>query len=375
MKLSAASLAKAKPGDILNDEEVRGLHVRVGERRTRFLLYYRTKDGTPRRPKLGDVQTITLTQARALARKMLADIALGGDPSGATAEVKASPTFGEFAEEYMRRHANENKKRSSAVKDQYLLDSVLLPRWRNRKIGGITGDDIAALREEMANTKYHFNRVRSLVSKMFSLAEAPGWRYRAPHTNPVKGVARYPEKGRRRYMRVDEAIAIAKLLDEAESESPASVAFIRLCILVGTRPGEIATARWEWMDGAVLRHPEVKTGERDIYFSPAAMAVLESLPRTNGTLTGIKSPTKLWQRIRRDAGCPDLRLQDLRRSFASVALSIGYNLSQIGELLGHTNAATTKRYAYLVEEQKAAAANRTAEAIAARMLPNAENAA
>lgn len=364
--LTAAAIKAAAPGSVLWDSDVPGLHVRVGARGATYTLSYRTKSGRQRRPKIGRTSIMSLTLARELARKMLLAVATGSDPAGDTNAIRAGMTIDELADKYLADYAAVEKKASSAAKDKYLLKSIVRKKWKARKAAEITDADVFELREEMKRTPYHFNRVLALLSTMFNQAEVP-WHIRPKGSNPTKGVPRFPEKKRRRYMTGDEAIKIATLLDAAQDENPASVAFIRLCILVGTRPGEIATARWSWLDGTVIHHPDVKTGERDIYLSPAAMAVLETLPRTTGTLTGIKSPQKLWRRIRRDAGCPDLRLQDLRRSFASVALSLGYSLAQIGELLGHSSTQTTKGYAYLIEEQKRSATNNTAVAILERM--------
>lgn len=369
MKLTNAALAKAKPGDILRDADVPGLHVRVTATGPRFLLYYRTREGRERRPKLGSATVMSLTDARNRARHLLLKVANGEDPQAAVFDARESPLFKDFAASYLKRYAAKEKKKSSADKDKYMLDSVLIPTWGKRTVASLRDDDMAELREAMHATPVHFNRVWSLVSKMFNLAEGPGWRLRPHDSNPVRGVARYPERKRRRYMKAPEAKAIAAALDREEADNPACVAFLRLLILTGARKGEIARARWEWLDGSVLRDPDSKTGERDIYLSPAAVAVLERLPRTSGTLTGIASPQKLWCKIRKEAGCPDLRMHDLRHSFASVALSLGLTLGQIGELLGHKSTQTTQRYAHLIEEHKQIAASRTADAIAQRMLP------
>jgi len=146
------------------------------------------------------------------------------------------------------------------------------------------------------------------------------------------------------------------------------VAFIYLLILSGARKGEIAAARPEWLDGDVLRLPDSKTGEKPVYLPPAAMAVIARLPRTrSGTLTGILDPKKFWEGIRTRAGCPDLRMHDLRHTFASAAISAGLTLAQIGELLGHSSTQTTQRYAHLIEEAAHTAAAQTADVMVARM--------
>src|SRR6185312_8944359 len=131
--------------------------------------------------------------------------------------------------------------------------------------------------------------------------------------------------------------------------------------------GEIWEARWDWLDGNVLRLPDSKTGAKPVYLPPEAMDVIDALPRTSGTITGIGPPYKLWYKVRKAAGCPDLRLHDLRHSFASAGLAQGLSLAQIGELLGHASTQTTMRYAHLVEDAAHAAAAKTAGYVSANM--------
>jgi integrase len=119
------------------------------------------------------------------------------------------------------------------------------------------------------------------------------------------------------------------------------------------------------LDGNVLRLPDSKTGQRDVYLPPQAVALIESLPPyRDGTITGIKSPRHLWRVIRKEAGCPDLRLYpDLRRSFATVGVAAGNTMDLMGGLLGHKNRQTTMVYARLMEDAAKEAASSTAAAM------------
>jgi integrase len=157
---------------------------------------------------------------------------------------------------------------------------------------------------------------------------------------------------------------IGKLLDQHAVAFPQSVAFIYLLLYSGARPAEIGQCQRAWLDGNVLRLPDSKTGQRDVYLPPQAMAVIGSLPPyRDGTITGIKSPRALWRLVRAAAGCPDLRLYpDLRRSFATVGVAAGNSMDLMGGLLGHKNRQTTMIYARLMEDaaQDAAASTATA---------------
>lgn len=366
-ELNERSAKAAQPGDVLRDASVRGLHLRCFCERKSFYLYYRTKAGQERKPKLGDYGSITLTQARKIAQELLAKVAMGGDPQAEREAARAERTLVELWAEYWKRHGS--KKKSSGA-DQGIWDRYLRDKLGSRKLSAIAYTDIADLHESMADKPIMANRALALASKMFSFAHKPlEW---TDGRNPAKGVQRYRETKRKRYMRAEEAARIAAALAAESTENPASVAFIYLLILTGARKGEIASAKWSQLDGAKLVLQEHKTDatghDRVIHLPPQAMAVIERLPRTSGTITGIQSPQALWEKVRAAAGCPDLRLHDLRHSFASAAIAAGMTLAQIGELLGHTSTQTTARYAHLVEEAAAKAAAETANRIAAALV-------
>lgn len=361
MELNERNIKTAQPGDVLRDANIKGLHLRCFPASKAFYLYFRTKAGKERKPKLGDYGSITLAQARKVAQELLAEVAAGRDPSQARADARAEPTAQDLWDEYLKRHVSKKK---SAEANERQWRKHLAPRLARLKLSEVTYPIMADLHESMADTPYEANRVLALASSMFNFGCRPlEW----IATNPTKGVKRFKEEKRRRYMEGEEAARIAELLDAAATESPASVAFLYLLILTGARCGEIRDARWDWIKGNVLALPDSKTGEKNVYLPPQALEVLARLPRTSATIAGIQSPKKLWERVRRDAGCPDLRMHDLRHSFASAALAAGLSLSQIGELLGHKSTQTTKRYAHLVEEAATAAATAAADRIASSM--------
>jgi integrase len=357
MELSERNIKAAMPGDVLRDATIKGLHLRVTASGKSFLLYYRTKAGQERRPKLGEYGSITLAQARKVAQELLTEVAAGRDPSQARADARAEPTVTDLWSEYWKRHASRIKSGSTYAR-QWRIH--VEPRFGRMKAREVTYAMIADMHEAMVETPAEANRVLAFLSGMFNFGRRP---LKWVSENPVEGVKRYPEVKRRRYMKGEEAARIAEVLDASAKDSPESVAFLYLLILTGARRGEIANAKWEWLRGNVIHLPDSKTGEKQVYLPPAALDVLDRLPRTSGTITGILTPQKLWERVRREAGCPDLRMHDLRHSFASAALSAGLSLSQIGELLGHASTQTTKRYAHLVDEVATAAATATADQI------------
>lgn len=360
MNLSEIRIAKI--GDILTDDDVRGLQLRVQKKRKTFFLYYRTRSGQRRRPKLGDFPAMTLAQAREAGRALLAEVTLGGDPSATWQASRQAETVKELCQRYMDDYATEHKK--TAWRDQMRIDNVIVPRWGARPAREIAKEDIMALRRSMKDIGVTFNRTRALLSKIFNFAEI--------EPNPVKRVPRYRETSRRRYLSPDEYIRLAEALDEHEARWPNAVAFLRLLLLTGCRSGELLRSPLAWYRDGVLTlhdHKTVKVlGPKEILLPPAAQAVLKSLDPKREWLCGLNSrPNLAIEVIFRHAGLKDFRPHDIRHSYASEALSAGYSLDQIGELFGHTDIQTTRRYAHLIKDRKREAVLGIADQIGKRL--------
>ena len=231
------------------------------------------------------------------------------------------------------------------------------------------------------DTPYQANRILEVVRKMFNLAEA--WGLRSDGGNPCRFVQKHKEKRRERFLTEEEFARLGRVLVEVEAEgaeTPATVAAIRLLMLTGCRLGEIQTLRWEDvdLDAVELRLRDSKTGARMVALSSAAVAVLSALPRIDGNpwvivgrkpgahLTDLQHP---WRRIRARGDLEDVRLHDLRHSFASRALALGESLSMIGKLLGHTQVQTTARYAHLANDSVKALGSRVGDSIGSQIVP------
>jgi len=365
-ELNERNIKAAKPGETLWDANVKGLHLRSFEGGKAFYLYYRTKTAAQRKPKLGEYGAITLAQARKVAQEMLSEVAAGRDPAASRAEAKAEPTVQDLWNEYWKRHGSKKKTGES---DERRWRLHIAPHFSRKRLSEISYGMVADMHEAISQTApIEANRVLAQLSKMFNFANRPlEWMER----NPANGVKRNKENKRERYMKGEEAAKIAELLHSHAESHPASVAFLYLLILTGARKGEIAKASWSQLDGTKLvlfAHKTDHTGDKRVIHLPQpAMEVLDRLPKTSATITGVQSPKKLWDKIRVEAGCPDLRMHDLRHSFASAAIAAGLSLAQIGELLGHKSTQTTKRYAHLMDEVASAAATATADRILAAM--------
>lgn len=360
--MNLSQIKAAQPGDLIRDDEIRGLEFRVQGSSRAFYLYYRTRSGQRRRPKLGDFPTLNLQLARSLAREMLAKVALGDDPSGKWKALRTSETVNELIDRYLEENARPRKR--SAWREEQQFDTKIRPRWGHRRVVDITPEDVFGLRRSMSGIPVTFNRVRALLSHMFNFAKL--------EPNPCRGVPRFREYQRRRYLSEEEYVRLAKALEDHGLLHPGPVAFLRLLLLLGCRSSELLRARRAWYRDGILTLAEHKTsdktGPKEVYFPPAAQEILESLPPKRGWLLGFQTrPTYYIDKIFAAAGLKDFVVHDLRHSFASEALSSGYTLDQIGQLLGHTDVQTTQRYAHLVRTAKHAAAADIADRLARRL--------
>lgn len=357
-----------RPGDQLYDDQVKGLICRANQTSKSFLLVYRFH-GRQRKPKIGNWPTITLDQARRVAKEMLLQLASGNDPMATREAKRSATTIGQAWSRYVSEHAHGKK---TGNEDVRIYDKHI-PDWFKRlPVLEVGYGEIVRIRDSMKKTPCQANRAIALISKFLGLMEA--WGLRPMGTNPCRQIQRFREVHRRRYMTHGELAAISGALKKREKQEPYSVAFIRLLMLTGARCGELAAAKWGDLDGQKIvleQHKTDKDGHpRVIQLPTAAMEVISSLPERMpfDTILSIKSPKRLWDSVRNEAGCPDLRLHDLRHSFASLAVGAGFTLHQIGELLGHKSEGTTKRYAHLMDEFASSAAEEVASSIASKLL-------
>lgn len=248
-----------------------------------------------------------------------------------------------------------------------------------RKVKDISRADIAKLLMEMAETPAMANKVGTLLSKAFNLAEVWGWQPEG--TNPCRHVDRYQEDGRERYLAESELRRLGQVLDNAEREwesDPRAVVAIRLLIFTGCRSAEILGLRWQDVDieRRCLHLPDSKTGKRTVLLNSAAVAILEGLKQAKTEVfvipgdkpgTHRRSLQAVWERIRQEAEIPDVRIHDLRHTFASFGVNGGQNLAVVGRLLGHSKITTTQRYAHLADDPIRKATERIGEALAGTM--------
>ena len=226
------------------------------------------------------------------------------------------------------------------------------------KVADVTYRDVDALHRSRKRTPYRGNRVLALLSKMFALAIR--WHMRAD--NPVKGVERFPEEKRRRYLSPAELGRLATALDEYQHQQSANA--IRLLLLTGARVGEVLGATWDQLElgRGTWTKPGAMTKQKTEHQVPLSAPTRQLLARMKETATSEhvfpgkatggpqREIKRAWSTIRKTADLEGARLHDLRHTYAAILASAGQSLPVIGALLGHTQPATTARYAHLYDD-------------------------
>ena len=343
-----------------------------------YILQYRMNNRL-RRYTIGKHGAWTPDQARLEAMKLLGQIASGVDPGLTKSSSKHGFTIKDLSDRYIREHAQPNKKPKSIKEDIRLLRDVLLPVIGHIQVGELNRTDVTRLHQGQRDAPYQANRVLALLSKMMNLAEK--WSLRPDGSNPCRHVEKFKERKRERYLDTEELTRLGTVLTNATeqgSELPSVIMAIRLLILTGARLSEILELRWQYVDleRSMLVLPDSKTGFKIIPLGNAAMELLKNAPSMDGNpyvcwgqkpgshLVGLP---KAWGRIRKEAGIEDVRLHDLRHSFASYAAGKGMSLPMIGAILGHKEMSTTQRYSHLAIDPLKMAANEIADGIDAAM--------
>ena len=351
------------------DRELPGFGVRVHPSGSKVYMVHKRSGGKSRRVTIGRHGVWSLDAARREAGGIIASLKNGDTPArpGAENGSASGPTIAELAEQYMTEHVAVRCKPTTARSCRHIFDKYLLPQFGRKRLGEITPDQVAALHYRLREKATTANQVIGLLSRLFHKAAKSG--YAPEGGNPCRFIKKYPTRSCERFLSEREFVRLGRVLDELEAKgkiSTSAAAGLRLLMLTGCRRNEILTLHWEDVD---LEHDEIrlrdaKTGARAVPLSPTARQVLTSLPRQpdnpwvisgRGSGARLSNLNATWGVVRKKARLDDVRIHDLRHSYASRALSLGESLPMIGKLLGHrkvqTKACPQYLPPYVIEKQ------------------------
>ena len=344
-----------------------------------FTIDYRHA-GRPRRMVFGRWPEWSVSAARIRAKELRRDVDAGYDPLKQRQQMREQPRIRDLIDRYLIEHASKLAKANEA--DQHsMMEKLVAPHWENRLVSEITRSDVDQLLTKVAEgrarphkakpnnrarklqgpkkTPIRANRVGEALRKAFSLAIEWGWR----EDNPASGFYRRLENPRERFLTKDEIDRLVNALDHDEDQRAADI--IRICMLTGARVGEVRQSRFEQfnLDLLIWTKPASTTKQRRMHRVPISENVA-AIVRQRQLVVPNSSPwvfpgdvagqpvieiRRFWKRIQREAQIEDVRIHDLRHTFASLLVSGGASLEMIGKLLGHTQLQTTQRYAHLLD--------------------------
>jgi integrase len=386
------------------DAQMPGFGVRVRPTGAKsYVVVYRAGSGRGapvRRYTIAGVGKIAPESARRRAKAILGQVAHGHDPAGERATERGTPTIAELAGRFLSEHVETKRKPGTAAFYRHILTKIVMPELGTSKADKVTRTQIAKLHAKLHRTPFQANRMLAVVSSMYAFAGRTG---DVPDgINPVRKIDKFKEHRRERFLTSVELERLGTAIRDAETKGvpwqvdetkpkarhlpkpknrftkigPFAAAAIRLLLFTGCRLREILHLKWENVDleRGLLFLPESKTGRKTIILNAPALAVLAGLEKLGPYVIPGDDPEKPradlkrpWLVVSKRADLDGVRLHDLRHTYASFGAGGGVGLPIIGKLLGHTQSATTARYAHLDNDPLRRAAENIGGRIAAAL--------
>lgn len=380
-----------------------GLRVSPTGQKT-WIVEYRPGEGGRRTPKrrltLGPLGKLTPEQARKAAQDAISKSRLGGDPAEDKSEARRAMSLADLVAEFLAAHVSFKRKPATLEAYRFVLERMAVPALGHLKAKNVKRADVARLHAAHCDKPYQANKLLAVIGSLYTFAGKRGF---VPEGfNPARGIEKFSEKSRERFLTAEELDRLGAAIREAETIGtpwevdeasttakhipksvermtrigPHAAAALRLYLLTGARLREILHLRWEEVDfeRGMLFLPDSKTGRKPIVLNAPALEIIAGLPRMGTCVIAGNDPSKPradlhrpWKAVAKRAGLEDVRIHDLRHTFASFGAGGGFGLPMIGKLLGHKQAATTQRYAHLDNDPVRRATGAIGATIAAAM--------
>ena len=367
IKLTDARIGKLKAGDVeymVWDTRIAGFGIRVRPSGHKSYVYHRHAEGQSRKFTLGQVVLGGVDEARRDCMEGWGRMQSGERAEGVNGAQ--APLFRDFVKGSWRKACYEPCKPSTRTSKDWALNNQLLPVFGAMPLDKIDRPGVIGwFGGYSATAPGGANSALLVFRQIMNYAIARGH----IETNPTRGVKRNPRPKLTRFLSREEICRLHEVLDRYETKRPSSKAqadIIRLLLLTGCRTGEILKLRWREVDSDTLELEDSKTGPRQVLLSPEARAIIERQSR-EGYPWVFPSPVNpararfdlsLWKKVRKLGGIEDVRLHDLRHTFASQAAMQGIPLPVVARLLGHAQVQMTLRYAHVSDRDVEAAAER-----------------
>lgn len=362
------------------DTKTVGLALKVlASGRKSFYLRFRNQRGKQVEVKLADASVLSLEDARTLAQQHLSSLAMGNDPFAKKAELKQVPTIAAFIADSYMPFIQANKR--SWKTDECLLRNHILPAFGHLYMDEFTPQHLMKFISEHRKTHANgsVNRVVIILRYIFNLALR--WNVAGIKSNPTANVPLLEEHvHKERFLTTEETQALMTAIKASDNKMLQYI--IPMLIMTGARKREVLDLQWSDLD---LEQRQWRLAEannkskkvRHIPLSDGVMDLLASIPKLDGcpfvfpnekTMKPFVSFFCSWDTARKKAGLADVRIHDLRHSFASFLVNAGCPIYEVKELLGHSQIKTTQRYAHLSQDRLMSATNKVSSLVSAAMV-------
>ncbi|NCD35270.1 MAG: site-specific integrase [Spartobacteria bacterium] len=324
-----------------------------------YYLRYRDKNGKIRQIRIGTPETISVENARSTAQALKSQAVIGFDPRAEQNKLKVMPTFKDFASNQYLAYVKTYKR--SWELDQKIIEQRLLRLWGHRQMHSFVPSDLLAIQNSLISGGLKagtVNRYMALVKHIFNMAEKWEVIDKAP-TRATGNV--YDPAHKERFLTEEEMHRLLTAL--SQSDRPVIPEIIEFLLLTGARKKEVTHLPWSEinLDKALWTLPMERNKAKKVKVVPLSTGALAVLERQRGKHPVYVFPNPdtgkpilqlhwTWDKIRKEAGLADVRIHDLRHSFASFLVNSGRSLYEVQKLLGHAQISTTQRYAHLSDE-------------------------